>query len=49
LIEDDAELSRYIKNPSSMLEQPYHIREAMTAYSQILWAIAECKGYEYKQ
>ena len=49
LIESDAELARYIKNPSSMLEQPYHIREAMTAYSQILWAIAECKGYEYKQ
>lgn len=48
-IENDKELSRYIKNPDSVLEQPYHIREAITAYSQILWAIAECKGYNYKQ
>ena len=42
LMESDKELARYIKNPSSALEQPYHIREAITAYSQILWAIADC-------
>lgn len=49
LFEQDKELSRYIKNPNSIIEQPYYIREAMTAYSQILWAIAEHKGYEYTQ
>lgn len=49
LIENDKELSRYIKNPESIIEQSYHVRETMTAYSQILWAIAECKGYNYKQ
>lgn len=49
LMESDKELARYIKNPSSALEQPYHIREAITAYSQILWAIADCKGYNYTQ
>jgi hypothetical protein len=49
LIENDKELSRYIKNPESIIEQTYHVRETMTAYSQILWAIAECKGYNYKQ
>lgn len=49
-IENDSELSRYIKNPNvSIIEQTYHVREALTAYSQILWAIAECKGYNYKQ
>lgn len=49
LIENDKELARHIKNPSSMINQPYHIREAITAYAQILWAIAECKGYNYTQ
>ena len=49
LIENDKDLFRYIKNPTSIIDQPYHIREAITAYSQILWAIAECKGYNYKQ
>lgn len=49
LLENDKELARHIKNPSSVLEQPYHIREAITAYSQILWAIADCKGYNYTQ
>ena len=48
-IESDAELSSYIKNPESIIDQPYHAREAITAYAQILWAIAECKGYNYKQ
>lgn len=48
-IENDKELSRYIKNPSSVIEMSYHIREAVTAYAQILWAIAEYKGYNYKQ
>lgn len=48
-IENDPELSSYIKNPESIINQPYHAREAITAYAQILWAIAECKGYNYKQ
>lgn len=49
LIESDKELARHIKNPTSIIDQPYHIREAITAYSQILWAIAEYKGYSYTQ
>lgn len=49
LIEDDKELSRYIKNPESIIGQSYYAREAITAYAQILWAIAEQKGYTYKQ
>lgn len=48
-IENDSELSRYIKNPQSIIDQSYHVREAITAYAQILWAIAEYKGYNYKQ
>ena len=47
LIESDRELSRYIKNPNSLISQPLHIRETMNVYAQILWAIAEYKGYEY--
>ena len=49
LIESDRELSRYIKNPSSIIDESYHVREAVTAYAQILWAIAEYKGYDFKQ
>ena len=49
LIEQDKELSRHIKNPSSIIDKSYHVRETITAYSQILWAIAACKGYDYKQ
>jgi hypothetical protein len=49
LIEEDKELSRYIKNPESIIGQSYYAREAITAYAQILWAIAEQKGYTYKQ
>ena len=48
-IENDKELYSYIKNPGSIIDKPYHIREAITAYAQILWAIAEAKGYDYKQ
>jgi hypothetical protein len=47
-MENDKELARYIKNPESVLEMSYNTREAVTAYSQILWAIAEYKGYNYK-
>ena len=32
-IENDKELSRYIKNPESVIKQSYHIREAVTAYA----------------
>lgn len=49
LIENDRELSRYIKNPNSLISQPLYIRETMNVYAQILWAIAEYKGYEYMQ
>ena len=49
LIENDRELSRYIKNPNSIINQPLHVRETMTVYAQILWAIAEYKGYQYTQ
>lgn len=49
LIESDRELARHIKNPTSIIDQPPHIREAITAYSQILWAIADYKGYNYTQ
>lgn len=49
MIENDKELSRYIKNPSSIITESYHIREAITTYAQILWAIAEYKGYDFKQ
>ena len=48
-IENDKELSKYVKNPGSVIRKSYHIREAVTAYAQILWAIAEQKGYKYKQ
>ena len=48
-MENDKELARYIKNPESILGKSYHVREAMTVYSQILWAIADLKGYNYKQ
>jgi hypothetical protein len=40
-IENDKELSKYVKNPGSVIRKSYHIREAVTAYAQILWAIAE--------
>jgi hypothetical protein len=33
LMENDKELSRYIKNPSSVIDESYHIREAVTAYA----------------
>ena len=49
MMENDKELARYIKNPSSVIDESYHIREAVTAYAQILWAIAEYKGYDFKQ
>jgi hypothetical protein len=48
-MENDKDLSRYIKNPESVLGMSYNMREAVTAYSQILWAIADIKGYNYKQ
>lgn len=49
LMENDRELARYIKNPESIIDESYHVREAVTAYAQILWAIAEYKGYDFKQ
>lgn len=48
-IESDRELAHYIKNPDSFISQAYHVREALTAYAQILWAIAEQKSYSYQQ
>lgn len=48
-MENDKELARYIKNPESVLEMSYNTREAVTAYAQVLWAIADYKGYNYKQ
>ena len=32
-IENDKELYSYIKNPGSIIDKPYHIREAITAYA----------------
>lgn len=49
LMENDREIARYIKNPSSIIDESYHVREAVTAYAQVLWAIAEYKGYDFKQ
>ena len=48
-MENDKDLSPYLKNPSSTITMAPHIREAVTAYAQILLAIAECKGYSYSQ
>lgn len=48
-IENDKFFSIYIKNPSSLINMNTHTRELVTAYSQILWAIADYQGYNYKQ
>lgn len=48
-MEEDPEIYKFIKNPKSIIDQPYATRELITAYSQVLWAISEYKGYDFLQ